>query len=113
MLMNFSAWSFIAHGLNVMECAQRWLGVRRLKHLVSMRLELRDEFAHVKKDLKLSSAIKTDGETETNRFGPLQLLSDAVCFFCGTVCFCLLLFVFVFEFDVFGEHGVYGREVVL
>ena len=31
------------------KCAQRWLGMRRLKHLVSVRFEFRDEFAHVKK----------------------------------------------------------------
>ena len=44
------AWSFIAHGMNVIKkCAQRWLGMRRLKHLVSVRFEFRDEFAHVKK----------------------------------------------------------------
>ena len=46
------------------------------------------------KDLKISSVGKTNGETETNRFGPLQLLSDAVEFL-GTCLFCFFLDVCV------------------
>ena len=62
------------------------------------------------KNLKLSIAIKTNGETEINRFGPLQLLSDAVDVVGLFVLF--VVFRFVFEFDVFGERGVYGWEFV-
>ena len=61
-----------------LECAQRWLGLRRLKHFGFHAMRISRRICPREKNLKLSIAIKTNGETEINRFGPLQLLSDAV-----------------------------------